>query len=557
MGQTADAVLDQKIEILETLQKLDELLSQAQTGAKIAGAKPETGDAFTDYQIEQIVDLTKQLSETVNEALEPASAAKTGIDVAQALVRLHEAALAAKTSTGAEKADQFAKLVSSWGGAAEALPWLIRGMSFNPMFTIYFFYLTKSLEALAVSIGVIEEYYATATGIWPDVLEPAYLDKLADAAATRQQREDARAAMEHELWQLKTQRWINQRVAHRRNAGAALEHCLRNLSDKYGADFPSTPEGLETYVAAVNQLESDAIAAFQLAQQLGDPEAAAAAARDAGAKGDEVREHRRRLAELYDCIDKTLRYTHRRAVPVAAPEERPGILATSWKYVAGGAVALLAVIGGYLGLQSDGDPVATPSAPASTPSTSDSASQDQVTPSSSPVAAALDPHERFRGALPDGFDFAGQFGTEPCDVYDLTGRVEVAGNGVATMTQTAGGADFQANRGGVLAVSDRYVVVWAAAAADASYGEAWLVVVDMAAVENGSALGDAVRVLNVNGDTDSMVANSEVGAAVGEFVGNLDEAGVTALTPEQFAQAMQATPSACSGELRDQTVASR
>lgn len=240
-------------------------------------------------------------------------------------------------------------------------------------------------------------------------------------------------------------------------------------------------------------------------------------------------------------------------MPAGAPEARPGILATSWKYVAGGAVALLAVVGGYLGFGSDGEPLAlstTPAADASAPPA------DGPVPSSTPAATTSDALARFRAALPDGIAFAGEFGSDPCDVFDLSGRVEVVPSGAATITQTAGSADFQSNRGGTIGVG-RYLVVWAAAATDAQYGEAWLVVIDLSAVEAGASLTESVAVLNVNGDVDSMVPNSEVESAVAAFVAGLGEDGLATVTPEQFAEAMQAAPSACSGALRDQTITQR
>ena len=247
------ATLDQRIDLLDRLLQLDDLIEQAQAGLKVAGGTPPTGDPFTDFELGRIMDLAKELSTTVKDALAPLGTANQGMDAVQAFARLAEAAERAATSTGADKARQFGSFLSELNGAAGAIGWVVEGFSVTPVFGMYVFYLTKSLEALAFSIGYIEQYYDTVTGVWPDVLEPAWLAEFEDAARRAQQKARLREALEAELYDLKVERWTNEHAADRTDLHAATTVCLRELRAT-DPEVPATEDGLQRYLAAVDRL---------------------------------------------------------------------------------------------------------------------------------------------------------------------------------------------------------------------------------------------------------------------------------------------------------------
>jgi hypothetical protein len=354
--------LETKIDVLETVIELDDHLKKIQEYAQGAAGKPATGDIWADYELGQIVGLAKKLSETLNSKLDPGDKADTAINALRAVTTLYEAAERAQQSSGAEKAQQFADVVSAWSGAVEALPWLIKGLQLSPIFGIYFFYLTKSIEALAHSIGYIEEYYEIATGVWPDVLDPQYLRDLDDATARQAQQARAREAMEVELYNLKVQRWINERAADRTNTRAAMQVCIRRMREKYGETFPATPESVDERMELIGQWQGNAAQAAAdsvAARQSGNDAAQQAADKDYAHWSELAQDERARMVEFFDCVHQTLQTyveaPRAKPAPVAAPVERSGIFGTAWKWWAGAAVAALVAVGVFAGL-SGGDP---------------------------------------------------------------------------------------------------------------------------------------------------------------------------------------------------------
>jgi len=309
------ATLDQRIDLLDRLLQLDDLIEQAQAGLKVAGGTPPTGDPFTDFELGRIMDLAKELSTTVKDALAPLGTANQGMDAVQAFARLAEAAERAATSTGADKARQFGSFLSELNGAAGAIGWVVEGFSVTPVFGMYVFYLTKSLEALAFSIGYIEQYYDTVTGVWPDVLEPAWLAEFEDAARRAQQKARLREALEAELYDLKVERWTNEHAADRTDLHAATTVCLRELRAT-DPEVPATEDGLQRYLAAVDRLTQQVAADLALAAQADGTPAADAAAARAAASTASLRDHQQRVGRILDCIGR--RSQHAAAAPAAA-----------------------------------------------------------------------------------------------------------------------------------------------------------------------------------------------------------------------------------------------
>ncbi|MCB0984037.1 MAG: hypothetical protein KDB06_05220 [Ilumatobacter sp.] len=376
------ATLGQRIDLLEQLLRLDDLIEQAQAGLKVAGGTPPTGDPFADFELGRIVDLAKELSTTVKDALAPIGTANQAIDAVQAFARLAEAAERAERSTGAEKAEQFGAFLAELNGAAGAIGWVVEGFSVTPVFGMYVFYLTKSLEALACSIGYIEEYYDTVTGVWPDVLDPAWIAQFEEAAERAEQKARMREVLEQELYDLRVERWMNERAADRNTAHAATTVCLRELRAN-DPQVPATEDGLNRYLAGVSALaEQVATDLAVAAQQPGTPAGDAAAARAAAATA-ELRDHQQRVGRILDCIGRRSQQVVQPmapVVPVAQGQQGPAatgpwawwaVAKRYWKHWLGGLVVLALVVtltvvfatggdGGSTAATTSGSPVASP-----------------------------------------------------------------------------------------------------------------------------------------------------------------------------------------------------
>ncbi|MDG2114304.1 MAG: hypothetical protein P8N02_17035 [Actinomycetota bacterium] len=267
-----EATLDQKIDLLEKLGELNDLLDKAQTVAKGFGGEAPVEDVFGEYALGNIVDTIKELSENIAKVAKPGDTTSIGIDVVQVFTRLVEAADKAKSSAGKEQVADFAAFVGDLGGAMKVVPLVVDGFSLNPIFGVYFFLLTESLKSLTYTIGWVEDYYETATGIWPDTFAPEYIDRLDDEAERAELKEQVHQTLLDQIYKFKVERSIDERVADRQRHDAVLAECLMVLRNNHGPEIPRTKDGFKALEEAADNAENRSTALYQRFMDLeGEP----------------------------------------------------------------------------------------------------------------------------------------------------------------------------------------------------------------------------------------------------------------------------------------------
>ena len=157
--------LTQQIRFLETLQQLNDLLSEIRE--RIDGVKDlETwlGEEGTGTMINNLKGLLLALQSEMlsipkfiaklDAGISAAGQITAGVDAITRMVRAIETA---QTSTGAQKVEDFGELFSDWTTLLGAIGYILEGFSLNPIIGVYFMILGKAISAIAISLGKIEE----------------------------------------------------------------------------------------------------------------------------------------------------------------------------------------------------------------------------------------------------------------------------------------------------------------------------------------------------------------------------------------------------------------
>jgi hypothetical protein len=156
--------LNHQIKFLETLQQLNDVLSEIRE--RIDGAKDieswlqEEGTATMINNLKglllalqgEMVAIPKFITK-LDAGISAAGQITAGVD---AITRMVKAIETAQTSTGEQKAKDFAELFSDWTTLLGAIGYILEGFSVNPVIGVYFMLLGKAISAIAVSLGRIE-----------------------------------------------------------------------------------------------------------------------------------------------------------------------------------------------------------------------------------------------------------------------------------------------------------------------------------------------------------------------------------------------------------------
>lgn len=201
--------IDHHIELVETLQQIDKVLGGIKDHATFP---PKTGDKLADYEIDQLVELTKKLSETFEKIAKPLDDAKAVLGAAKDLLKLAEILRSSKTMSGEQQAVALAQWVGAFSGLVGLLPRLgtalaaggPAGAAAAAAYTIYLAVVTTLLDAVTAAMPQMLNTagYAAANQLVKDVKE----GRIPEVPSGRS-REELQAELDAALSRLRDARW--------------------------------------------------------------------------------------------------------------------------------------------------------------------------------------------------------------------------------------------------------------------------------------------------------------------------------------------------------------